>query len=71
VTRSVGVLVFVPLAARLKSYMRFTTTMLPVVVAAGVLLARRPRTMQAGFLVLGTINGFMMVCWMLGLTLVM
>lgn len=64
-------LVILSLSAGLTSCVRFTTTMLPVTMTAGALLAQRPSSMKGILIILGTVNGFMMVGWTLGLRLVM
>jgi hypothetical protein len=59
-------LVLAPLSAGLSSYMRFTTTMLPITMAGGALCATYRAAMPVVLVIFATLNGFMMVGWTLG-----
>jgi hypothetical protein len=58
--------VFVPLAAGLESYLRYTICMLPLVMAGGALLARHRDSALLIVPFLALLNGLMMVGWTLG-----
>lgn len=60
-------LTLVPLATGLTSYARYCLVALPCFLAGARLLAPRPAATTAVLIVFATLNGFLMVAWMLGL----
>ncbi len=60
---------FFPLTSGIESYVRYSICMLPMVMAAGALLARHPTTALIALPILALLNGLMMVGWSLGLTI--
>ncbi len=61
--------VLFPLTSGIESYVRYSICMLPLVMAAGALLARHPTAALVTLPVLALLNGLMMVGWTLGLTI--
>jgi hypothetical protein len=60
-------LVLAPLATGLPSYARYSLVVLPGFVAAARLLATRPVGAMATLVTFSTLNGFLMVAWVLGM----
>ena len=58
-----------PLTRGLESYLRYSICMLPLIMAAGAILARHPTSAVIALSVLALLNGLMMVGWSLGLTM--
>jgi hypothetical protein len=61
--------VFFPMTSGIESYVRYSICMLPLVMAAGALLARHPTGAVIVLPVLALLDGLMMAGWALGLTI--
>lgn len=61
--------VLFPLTSGIESYVRYSICMLPVVMAAGAILARHRRSALIVLPGLALLNGLMMIGWSLGLTM--